>query len=149
MSSTLTTLVPVFDGTNLPSWAPKMLACLCSVGLGYVLRVARPSEAAADPATATPSATTGTGTQAGGSAAGGTQAGETTTSSSNAASSSAAALEWDKDDEKAMGMIRLCVTKSIGQMLDTKSTAKEMWNALEAQYGRKGLGGAGVHVRPL
>lgn len=138
MSSTLSTYVPVFNGANLYSWAPKMLAYMRSQGAAYVIKKPRSlyetAEAGTTATSAALSGATGSGRSQGG--------GSTTTSTSAATAASHSLAEWDKDDEKAMGMIRLCVSDAIGQMLDTKTSASEMWNALDSQYGRKGLGGA-------
>ncbi len=46
---------------------------------------------------------------------------------------------WDELNQKAMGNIQLCVTPSITENIRSKTTAKEMWETLKAEYGKPGL----------
>ncbi|KAI0808082.1 hypothetical protein C8Q74DRAFT_1160416, partial [Fomes fomentarius] len=46
---------------------------------------------------------------------------------------------WDELNCKAMGNIWLCVTPSIVEKIHSKTTAKEMWETLKAEYGKLGL----------
>ncbi|PIL32970.1 hypothetical protein GSI_05088 [Ganoderma sinense ZZ0214-1] len=46
---------------------------------------------------------------------------------------------WNEDDTAARGSIRLRVDDSIGTAIDSKTTAKQVWDYLKDTYGKPGI----------
>ncbi|KAF5340150.1 hypothetical protein D9758_016845 [Tetrapyrgos nigripes] len=76
----------------------------------------------------------------------GTTAGDATPSESGSdvpsahfiAAASRSVADWDKDNNKAMGVIKLRVAQAIGVKLEDITTTRKMWDTLKDLYGRPG-----------
>lgn len=135
ISSQLTTIVPVLDGTNYTTWAATAKAWLQSTGLWKVIaRHERPDTPdvkrravaeGADPATGR------------------------ITNQDELDKAAQEQEEWDDENEKAMGSIRLRLSPAMAQIVKGETTAKDMWEALEAAHTQKTLGNAYVEFQGL
>jgi len=103
MSSQLTGLVPILDGSNYPLWSKSMKAYLQSQGLwGYAHgAITRPN----DPDPALPAA--------------------------EIATAVAAQAAWDRANDMAAGNIVLRITPSINENLINLDTAEAVWDDLK------------------
>ena len=126
MSSQLTNLVPVLDGTNYQQWSAAMQSFLMSQGQwkctkpGAVAPGAPTAEAEGEPSTSV-TATTGK---------------EDLTS-------------WNKDAEKVLGNIRLCLHHTIGYQFNEVATPTFLWQVLKNRYGGQGLSQAFVKFKGM
>lgn len=116
MSSALTQLVPVFDGSSWQAWADALEAFLMSQSLWTCV-----SEAAVEEPTA-PAA----------------DAEEAVRDAYDTAKTAYDA--WKKSNVQAMGTIRLRLTPSVAQRVRSKATAKEMWDQLKEDFGAMSVG---------
>ncbi|KAF5345041.1 hypothetical protein D9758_010422 [Tetrapyrgos nigripes] len=124
--------VPELTGPNYTLWASKSKSWLQSQGIAYVLNTPHPRDIEITPA---PAPTAPAGTTAGAAAGGATEEASPTQFTTAATSSTA---DWDKDNDKAMGVIKLCVSQAIGMKLEDITTAKRMWGTLKDLYGKPG-----------
>ena len=130
MSSQLTNLVLVLNGTNYQQWSAAMRSFLMSKGQwkctkpgavapGVTTAEAKP-EAEGEPSTSV-TATTGK---------------EELTS-------------WNKDAEKALGNIRLRLHHTIGYQFNEVATPTFLWQVLKNRYGGQGLSQAFVEFKGM
>ncbi|KAF5332381.1 hypothetical protein D9758_018809 [Tetrapyrgos nigripes] len=54
------------------------------------------------------------------------------------AAASGSVADWEKDNDKAMGVIKLRVTQAIGAKIENITTARVMWDTLKELYGTPG-----------
>ncbi|KAF5319078.1 hypothetical protein D9758_018662 [Tetrapyrgos nigripes] len=54
------------------------------------------------------------------------------------AAASGSVADWEKDNDKAMGVIKLRVTQAIGAKIENITTARVMWDTLKSLYGTPG-----------
>ncbi|KAF5362664.1 hypothetical protein D9758_009638 [Tetrapyrgos nigripes] len=147
--SSFMSTIPELTGPNYTLWASKSKSWLQSQGIAYVLHILKPGEiqiirssSPAPTAPAAPARTTGgtTGAAAAPGAAAsddeGSDAGSPSPHFIAAASSSVA--DWEKDNDKAMGVIKLCVAQAIGVKIENITTARVMWDTLKNLYGTPG-----------
>ncbi|KAF5351449.1 hypothetical protein D9758_013531 [Tetrapyrgos nigripes] len=128
------TTVPELTGPNYTLWASKSKSWLQSQGISYVLNTLHPrtvtiTNAGTQTVPAEPA------TPAAGSDAG---SDDTAPLTHFFAVAGGEAINWDKDNEKAMGIIKLHVTQAIGLKLNDMDTAREMWTLLKNLYGKPG-----------
>ena len=108
MSSQLTSLVTLFDGSNWGIWSRAMKAFLMSQGLwGYVNGAITMPVITADPNIAAQVA--------------------------NHTAQQAALTAWNKADDQALGSIILCLKPELQQHA-TQATSASAWDALEQRY---------------
>ncbi|KAF5327976.1 hypothetical protein D9758_017670 [Tetrapyrgos nigripes] len=150
--SSFMSTIPELTGPNYTLWASKSKSWLQSQGIAYVLNTLKPGEIqivgstspvpappAAPCAPAAPAGTTGGTTAAAAAAATddeGSDAGSPSPHFIAAASGSVA--DWEKDNDKAMGVIKLRVTQAIGAKIKNITTARVMWDTLKNLYGTPG-----------
>ncbi|KAF5335593.1 hypothetical protein D9758_017257 [Tetrapyrgos nigripes] len=143
--SSFMSTVPELTGPNYTLWASKSKSWLQSQGITYVLNTFKPGEiqivGSTSPVPAPPAAPAGTtgGTTAAAAAATddkGSDAGSPSPHFIAAASGSVA--DWEKDNDKAMGVIKLRVTQAIGVKIKNITTARVMWDTLKNLYGMPG-----------
>ncbi|KAF5309812.1 hypothetical protein D9758_019110 [Tetrapyrgos nigripes] len=139
-------------GLNYTLWASKSKSWLQSQGIAYVLNTLKPGEiqivGSTSPVTAPPAAPAGTtsGTTATAAAAAaaaatddeGSDAGSGVPSPHFIAAASGSVADWEKDNDKAMGVIKLRVTQAIGAKIENITTARVMWDTLKNLYGTPG-----------
>src|SRR5882757_5001963 len=112
MSSQLTSLVPVLDGTNYNQWAAAMQSFLMSQGQwwctkpGFEPPVFEKIEA---------------------------------TKHSPATSNAAEVEEWETDSEKVLGNIRLRLHHTIGYQYNDIEVPHDLWKDLKEKYGQPGM----------
>ncbi|KAF5335886.1 hypothetical protein D9758_017549 [Tetrapyrgos nigripes] len=112
-------------------------------GIVYVLNTLRPGEIQIVSSPSPISAPTGT---TGGTTATAAAAGEATPSDTGSdapsahfiAAASSSVADWDKDNNKAMGVIKLRVAQAIGVKIENITTTRIMWDTLKNLYGRPG-----------
>jgi len=125
MSSNLTSLVPVLDGTNYQDWSVQMQSFLLSAGQW---KCAKPG--ATIPTLKESTTTT-------------TRPGETEESPSittvTTSDNSAEVKEWSQDIEKALGNIRLRLSRSIQHQYAEEEDPASLWNSLKEKYGSPGM----------
>ena len=127
MSSQLTNLVPVLDGTNYQQWSAAMQSFLMSQGQwkctkpGAVAPAVAAAEAEGEPSTSVTTATTGKEDLA----------------------------SWNEDAEKALGNIRLRLHHTIGYQFNEVATPAFLWQALKNRYGAQGLSQAFVEFKGM
>jgi oligoendopeptidase F len=126
MSSALLNIVPVLNGTNWLSWAESMDAYVMSEGCHRVLTTQHPS---------IPAAVTGT-------------AGDIT-NQEDIDKATEKQEDWDKDDERVMGYIRLRVSPDVAQLIKGKNSAKQMWDSLKEGHSRQTLANAYVEFKGI
>ena len=126
MSSQLTSLVPVLNGTNYQQWSAAMQSFLMSQGQWKCTREG--AEA--------PNTTTTTTEQEGGPSI------TITTRKEEVAS-------WYEDAEKALGNIRLRLHHTIGYQFNDVTNPSTLWETLKAKYGPVGLTHAFVEFKPI
>ena len=124
MSSQLTSLVPVLNGTNYQQWSAAMQSFPMSQGQWRCTR---------DGAEA-PNTTTTTTEQEGGPSI------TVTTGREEVAS-------WKEDAEKALGNIRLCLHHTIGYQFNDVESPSTLWETLKAKYGPVSLTHAFVEFK--
>ena len=118
MSSQLTNLVPVLDGTNYQQWSTAMQSFLMSQGQW---KCTKPGAVAPGVTTAEPEAE-----------------GEPSTSVT-ATTGKEDLVSWNKDAEKALGNICLCLHHTIGYQFNDVDSPSTLWETLKAKYGPVGL----------
>ena len=126
MSSQLTNLVPVLDGTNYQQWSAAMQSFLMSQGQWKCTR---------EGATA-PNTTTTVTEQEGGPSI------TVTTGKEEVAS-------WNEDAEKALGNIRLRLHHTIGYQFNDVTSPSTLWETLKEKYGPVGLTRAFVEFKAI
>jgi len=115
MTSTLSTFVPVLDGTNYQQWSAQMKSYLMAQGQWAVIKSSRP----------TPSSITTQGE--------GEEAEDITVTDMKDV------LEFDEKNSKALGNIRLCLHHTIAYQWNDEESAATLWDALSEKYGKPGL----------
>ena len=139
MSSQLTNLVPVLNGTNLvpvlngtnyQQWSAAMRSFLMSQGQWKCTK----------PGAVAPGATTA---EAKAEAEGETSTSVTATTGKEDLAS------WNKDAEKALGNIRLRLHHTIGYQFNEVATPAFLWQALKNRYGGQGLSQAFVEFKGM
>ncbi|KAF5356698.1 hypothetical protein D9758_013739 [Tetrapyrgos nigripes] len=143
--SSFMSTVPELTGPNYTLWASKSKSWLQSQGIAYVLNTLKPGEiqivGSTSPVSAPPAAPAGTtgGTTAAAAADGeGSDAGSGAPSPHFIAAASGSVADWEKDNDKAMGVIKLRVAQAIGAKIENITTARVMWDTLKDLYGRPG-----------
>ncbi|KAF5332056.1 hypothetical protein D9758_016264 [Tetrapyrgos nigripes] len=131
--SSFMSTVPELTRPNYTLWASKSKSWLQSQGIVYVLNTPCPGDIKITPAPA-PAAPTGTTARA---AAGATA--EETSPTQFTAAASGSTVDWDKDNNKAMGVIKLHVSQAIGTKLEDITTARRMWGTLKDLYSKPGV----------
>ena len=126
MSSQLTNLIPVLDGTNYQQWSAAMQSFLMSQ---EQWKCTKPGATAPGVATAEAE-------------------GEPSTSVTATAGKEDLA-SWNKDAEKALGNIHLCLHHTIGYQFNEVATPAFLWQALKNRYGTQGLSQAFVEFKGL
>ena len=127
MSSQLTNLVPVLDGTNYQQWSAAMQSFLMSQGQWKCTK----------PGAVAPGVTTAE------------AEGEPSTSVTAATTSKKDLASWNKDAEKALGNIHLCLHHTIGYQFNEVATPAFLWQALKNRYGTQGLSQAFVEFKGM
>jgi hypothetical protein len=126
MSSVLLNIVPVLNGTNWVSWSESMDAYVMSEGRRQVLSKARPD---------IPSPVMDN---------------DGNVENQSAIDKATTAQEdWDQDNERVMGYIRLRVSPDVAQLIKGKDTAKEMWDSLKEGHSRQTLANAYVEFKGI
>ena len=126
MSSQLTNLVPVLDGTNYQQWSTAMQSFLMSQGQwkctkpGATAPGVTTAEAEGEPSTSV-TATTGK---------------EDLTS-------------WNEDAEKVLGNIRLHLHHTIGYQFNEVATPALLWESLKNRYSAQGLSQAFIEFKGI
>ena len=128
MSSQLTNLVPMLNGTNYQQWSTAMQSFLMSQGQWKCTK----------PRASAPKATT-TETEA---------EGEPSTSVT-ATIGKGDLTSWIEDAEKALGNIRLRLHHTIGYQFTKVATPALLWENLKNRYGAQGLSRASVEFKGL
>ncbi|KAF5329834.1 hypothetical protein D9758_018347 [Tetrapyrgos nigripes] len=147
--SSFMSTVPELTGPNYTIWASKSKSWLQSQGIAYVLNTLKPGEiqivGSTSPVLAPPTAparTTGSTTAASAAAAAAAEEGSDTGSEVSSphfiAAASGNVADWEKDNDKAMGVIKLRVTQAISAKIENITTARVMWDTLKDLYGRPG-----------
>jgi hypothetical protein len=126
MSSALLNIVPVLNGTNWQSWSKSMDAYVMSEGRCRVLTAQRPS---------IPVAITGTDGDI--------------TNQDDIDKATEKQEDWDKDDERVMGYIRLRVSPDVAQLIKGKNSAKQMWDSLKEGHSRQTLANAYIEFKGI
>lgn len=127
MSDNVTATVPVLDGNNWVSWSETMEAFLSSKGLWRIVsRVDRPEPISPREGSD-------------GSICNQDDIDARQTKIDN----------WDDDNERAMGTIRLRLTPTITQVIKGETTAKAMWKALSDSHQQATLSNAYVEFKSL
>ena len=126
MSSQLTNLVPVLNGTNYQQWSTAMQSFLMSQGQWKCTK-----EGAEAPNTTT----TTTEVEGGPSVS-------VTVGKEEVAS-------WNEDAEKALGNICLCLHHTIGYQFNDVNSPSTLWETLKAKYGLVGLTHAFVEFKAI
>jgi hypothetical protein len=146
MSSALTNLVPILDGSNYQQWAPPMRNFLKSQGQWLILKEDNPADWYLAPVEELPFSTT-----ADDDADEEATATETKARAKAKASSSASAVpkptddqkkemtEWAETNSKAVGNISLRLHHSIQYKYQDEDNAGKLWKALESEYGNPGV----------
>ncbi|KAF5344729.1 hypothetical protein D9758_015270 [Tetrapyrgos nigripes] len=148
--SSFMSTVPELTGPNYTLWASKSKSWLQSQGIAYVLNTLKPGEiqivGSTSPVPAPPAAphtpTAPAGTTGGTTAAAAAATDDESDAGSPAphfiAAASGSVADWEKDNDKAMGVIKLCVTQAIGAKIEDITTARVMWDTLKNLYGTPG-----------
>ncbi|KAF5351431.1 hypothetical protein D9758_013528 [Tetrapyrgos nigripes] len=141
--------VPELTGPNYTLWASKSKSWLQSQGIAYVLHTLKPGEiqivGSSSPAPTAPAAPAGTtGGTTGAAAATGATASDDEGSDAGSpsphfiAAASGSIADWEKDNDKAMGVIKLRVAQAIGVKIENITTTRVMWDTLKNLYGTPG-----------
>ncbi|KAF5336207.1 hypothetical protein D9758_017770 [Tetrapyrgos nigripes] len=143
-SSFMSTVLEL-TGPNYTIWASKSKSWLQSQGIAYVLNTLKPGEiqivGSTSPVPAPPTApagTTGGTTAAAATDEDGSDAGSGVPSPHFISAASGSVADWEKDNDKAMGVIKLRVTQAISAKIENITTARVMWDTLKDLYGRPG-----------
>jgi hypothetical protein len=126
MSSALLNIVPVLNGTNWQSWSESMDAYIMSEGRRHVLTTMRP---------AVPAVTFDNDGNV--------------DNQSDVDKATEKQEDWDKDNERVMGYIRLRVSPDVAQLVKGKNSAKEMWDSLKEGHSRQTLANAYVEFKGI
>ena len=116
MSSQLTNLVPVLDGTNYQQWSAAMQSFLMSQGQWKYTK----------PGAVAPGVTT---------AEAETEAEGEPSTSVTATTGKEDLASWNKDTEKALGNICLHLHHTIGYQFNEVATPTFLWQVLKNRYG--------------
>ncbi|KAF5346430.1 hypothetical protein D9758_012784 [Tetrapyrgos nigripes] len=128
--SSFMSTVPELTGPNYTLWASKSKSWLQSQGIAYVLKTPCPRSIEITSIPAAPAGTTAGATA--------DEAADEPSLTQFITTASGNTADWDKDSDKAMGVIKLCITQAIGAKLEDIKTAKEMWATLKNLYGKPG-----------
>ena len=131
MSSQLTNLVPVLNGTNYQQWSAAMQSFLMSQGQWKCTK----------PGAAAPGVTTVK--------AEAEAEGEPSTSATAVTTGKEELASWNEDAEKALGNIRLRLHHTIGYQFNEVATPAFLWQALKNRYGAQGLSQAFVEFKEI
>ena len=131
MSSQLTNLVPVLDGTNYQQWSAAMQSFLMSQGQWKCTK----------PGATAPGVTTAEAKPE--------AEGEPSTSVTATITGKEELASWNEDAEKALGNIRLRLHHTIGYQFNEVATPAFLWQALKNRYGAQGLSQAFVEFKGL
>ena len=126
MSSQLTNLVPVLDGTNYQQWSAAMQSFLMSQGQWKCTK-----EGAEAPNTTTVTTETEGGP------------------STSVTAGKEEVASWNEDAEKALGNIRPRLHHTIGYQFNDFDSPSTLWEALKAKYGPVGLTHALVEFKAI
>ena len=126
MSSLLTNLVPVLDGTNYQQWSPAMQSFLMSQGQWRCTK-----EGATAP-------TVGEITKE-----------EEDGTSTSITTSEAEVTSWLEEAEKVLGNICLHLHHTIGYQFNDESEPTELWVILKKNYGAPGITRAFVEFKGI
>jgi hypothetical protein len=142
MSSALTNLVPILDGSNYQQWAPPMRNFLKSQGQWLILTEDNPADWYLAPVEELPFATTNDADE---------EATATETKAKAKAKASISAIpkvtedqkdeirEWAETNSKAVGNISLRLHHSIQYKYQDEDNAGKLWKALESEYDNPGV----------
>src|SRR6266567_6803139 len=119
MSSSITSLVTVLDGTNYQDWSSRMQSYLMHQGLWKTTK-----ENAVCPA-------------------------EIKTEDGTANSNQDQINEWFDESEKALGAIRLRLATSLGHQYNDVESPSKLWLALKTKYGAPGVPTAFLEFKGL
>ena len=122
MSSTLDKFVPILDGTNYRDWAPAMQAYLMSAGQWKVVK----------PNAICPAAIK-----------------VKNEDNIEIVSNQSEINDWEQDAEKAMGNIRLRLTRTIASQYLTEEKPTNLWAKLNDKYGTVGIPTAFIEFKGL
>ena len=131
MSSQLTNLVPVLNGTNYQQWSAAMQSFLMSQGQW---KCTKPGAVAPGVATAEAEAEA---------------EGEPSTSVTTATTGKEDLASWNEDPEKALENIHLRLHHTIGYQFNEVATPTFLWQALKNRYSRQGLSQAFVKFKGM
>jgi hypothetical protein len=144
MSSALTNLVPVLDGSNYQQWAPPMRNFLKSQGQWLILKEDNPALWYLAPVEELPFAATDDDADE--------EATATETKAKAKAKASGSSVipkvtdeqkkemtEWNETNSKAVGNISLRLHHSIQYKYQDEDNAGKLWTALESEYGNPGV----------
>ena len=123
MSSTLTSLIPVLDGTNYQQWAAQMQSYLLSQGQWKVTTDFTPTL--------------------------GTEVKEDEESKTKITvyTNQEAVDYWEETANKALGNICLCLHHTIGYQYQSYDSPRELWDVLKEKYARLGISRAFLEFR--
>ncbi|KAF5352319.1 hypothetical protein D9758_011945 [Tetrapyrgos nigripes] len=139
--SSFMSTVPELTGLNYTLWASKSKSWLQFQGIAYVLKTPCPGhiEIVSPPTPpAAPAAPAGTTAGAAATDAASEAGSDAPPPTHFIATNDSSTADWDKDNDKATGVIKLHVSQAISAKLEDIKTAKEMWNALKSLYGKPG-----------
>ena len=127
MSTSLTTLVPVLNGTNYTSWAPIMQSFLMSQGQWKVIMhpppkaIYKKAEEASEPSLMADEEQT------------------RQTLEKSKVTNQQDILDWWDLNAKALGNLRLRLHHTIQYNQRDANTAAQLWETLEEKYGKPGM----------
>ncbi|KAF5324962.1 hypothetical protein D9758_017741 [Tetrapyrgos nigripes] len=136
--SSFMSTIPELTGPNYTLWASKSKSWLQSQGIAYALNTLHPGEIQIVSSPIPPAAPTSTTAGAAAADATPSEAGSDVPSAHFIAAASGCVADWDKDNNKAMGVIKLRVAQAIGVKLEDITTARKMWDTLKDLYSRPG-----------
>ena len=116
MSSALTSLVCVLDGTNYQQWAAQMQSYLMSQGQRKCVIKTAPGLIEKEE-----------------------EADEATGKEAKVVTNQDVLDAWEETNSKAVGNIRLCLHHTIGYQYNTEESTQALWQALAKKYGSPGI----------
>ncbi|KIK54584.1 hypothetical protein GYMLUDRAFT_249310 [Collybiopsis luxurians FD-317 M1] len=128
MSTSTITQVPMFNGSNYPTWEVSMKAYLCLQGVWQI--VSGENKQLADTYTET-TCTVGTGENA---------QSQTFTTNTTSDEQHKEQTEWDQYDDMAQGAIQMHLPTDISLTV-MKETSEKTWDCIAKTYGRPGAAG--------
>ena len=132
MSSKIFDAVPVLDGANWIEWSTKMESFLLSTGQWANITGTAPTVPTV-PALA----------------AGGTNADAVEAAQRRADRAQDKLDDWNENDGKARGNMRLRLSPAIVNLVKGKTTAKEVWEALRDAHQQATLGNAYIEFKSM